>query len=248
MWFEMRVSSAKNTRRYCARSGTSRSSSFSIASTIAVLHAQRRAVIEPVEIGQRLQVGLVLDQLLGAAVEQADMRIDALDDLAVELHDQAQHAVRRRMLRAEVDRVVADRPRRRWSRGWPSVACSCSLPSAIGVDLRAGRLRLAASARRPRSARSSARVGHGSCSRRLGWRSLAAFVRARLARLLGRLCRPARRRRSRRACRSSWASRPASSRSAASASVAARRRRAGRLGRRLLVARQHDIPRLPTGS
>ncbi len=37
------------------------------------------------------------------------MRIDALDDLAVELHDQAQHAVRGRMLRAEVDRVVADR-------------------------------------------------------------------------------------------------------------------------------------------
>ena len=75
----------------------------------AVLHAHRRAVIEPVEVGQRLGVGLVLDQLLGAAVEQADVRVDALDDLAVELHDQAQHAVRRRVLRAEVDRVVADR-------------------------------------------------------------------------------------------------------------------------------------------
>ena len=52
-------------------------------------------------------VGLVLDQLLGAAVEQADMRVDPLDDLAVQLHDQAQHAVRGRMLRAEVDRVIA---------------------------------------------------------------------------------------------------------------------------------------------
>ncbi len=72
-----------------------------------MLHAQRRAVIEAVEVRQRLQVGLVLDQLLGAAVEQADVRIDPLDDLAVELHHQAQHAVRGRVLRAEVDRVVA---------------------------------------------------------------------------------------------------------------------------------------------
>ena len=74
----------------------------------AVLHAHRRAIIEPVEVGQRLGVGLVLDQLLGAAVEQADVRVDALDDLAVELHDQAEDAVRRRVLRAEVDRVIAD--------------------------------------------------------------------------------------------------------------------------------------------
>ena len=75
----------------------------------AVLHAHRRAVIEPVEIRQRLGVGLVLDQFLGAAVEQADVRVDALDDLAVQLHDQAQHAVRGRVLRAEIDRVIGDR-------------------------------------------------------------------------------------------------------------------------------------------
>jgi hypothetical protein len=30
----------------------------------------------------------VLDQLFGAAMQQADMRIDALDDLAVEFEDQ----------------------------------------------------------------------------------------------------------------------------------------------------------------
>ncbi len=35
------------------------------------------------------------------------MRIDALDDLAVELQHQAQHAVRRRMLRPEIDGEVA---------------------------------------------------------------------------------------------------------------------------------------------
>ena len=35
------------------------------------------------------------------------MRIDARDHLAVELQHQAQHAVRRRMLRSEVDGEVA---------------------------------------------------------------------------------------------------------------------------------------------
>ena len=37
----------------------------------------RRDVVEPVEVGQRLQVRFVFDQLLGSAVEQSDMRIDA---------------------------------------------------------------------------------------------------------------------------------------------------------------------------
>ena len=64
----------------------------------------RRDVIEPVEIADRLQIGLVLDQLLGAAMQKADMRIDALDDLTVELEHQAQHAMRGRMLRAEIER------------------------------------------------------------------------------------------------------------------------------------------------
>ena len=36
------------------------------------------------------------------------MRIDPLDDLAVQLHHQPQHAVRRRMLRSEIDRVILD--------------------------------------------------------------------------------------------------------------------------------------------
>ena len=67
----------------------------------------RRDVVEPVEIADRLQVGLVLDQLLGAAMQEADMRIDALDNLAVELEHKAQHAVRRRVLRPEIDGEVA---------------------------------------------------------------------------------------------------------------------------------------------
>src|SRR5215204_4003679 len=69
----------------------------------------RRDVIEPVEIRHRLHVGFILDQLFGAAMEQADMRVHALDYLAVELQHQAQHAVRRRMLRAEIHREGAGR-------------------------------------------------------------------------------------------------------------------------------------------
>jgi hypothetical protein len=72
-----------------------------------MLLVHRRDVIEPVEIGDRLQIGLVLDQLLGAAVEQADVRVNALDNLAVEFKHQAQHAMGRRMLRPEVDGEVA---------------------------------------------------------------------------------------------------------------------------------------------
>jgi hypothetical protein len=34
------------------------------------------------------------------------MRIEPLNDFTVQFHDEAQHAVRRRMLGAEVDRVV----------------------------------------------------------------------------------------------------------------------------------------------
>ena len=72
-----------------------------------MLLVHRRDIVEPVEIGQRLQIGLVLDQLLGAAMEQPDMRIDALDHLAVELEHEAQHAVGRRVLRPEIDGEVA---------------------------------------------------------------------------------------------------------------------------------------------
>ena len=73
-----------------------------------MLLVHRRDVVEPVEVADRLQVGLVLDQLLGAAMQQADVRVDALHHLAVELQHQPQHPVRRRMLRAEVDVEIAD--------------------------------------------------------------------------------------------------------------------------------------------
>ena len=75
---------------------------------IGVLHAQRRAIVEPVKVRQRLEIGLVLDQLFGAAMQQADVRIDAFDHFAVQFQHHAQHAVRGRVLRAEVDRVIGD--------------------------------------------------------------------------------------------------------------------------------------------
>ena len=73
-----------------------------------MLLIHRRDIIEPVEIRHRLQIGLVLDQLLGAAMQEPDMRIDPLDHLAVELEHEAQHAMRRRMLRPEIDGEVAE--------------------------------------------------------------------------------------------------------------------------------------------
>ena len=73
-----------------------------------VLLVHRRDIVEPVEIRDRLQIGLVLDQLFGAAMKQADMRIDARDHFAVELQHQAQHAMRRRMLRPEIDGEIAE--------------------------------------------------------------------------------------------------------------------------------------------
>ena len=81
-----------------------------------MLLIHRRDIIEPVEIGHRLQIGLGLDQLFGAAMQQADMRIDARDDLAVQLQHKAQHAVRCRVLRAEIDREIAHV---RVVRSWP---------------------------------------------------------------------------------------------------------------------------------
>src|SRR5258706_4885498 len=69
----------------------------------------RRDIVEPVEVGQRLQVGFMLDQLFGAAMEQADMGIDAPDHLTVEFQDEAQHPVCRRVLRSKIDREIAER-------------------------------------------------------------------------------------------------------------------------------------------
>src|SRR5207253_2863104 len=68
-----------------------------------------RDIVEPVEIGQRLQIGLVLDQLFGAAMQEADVRIDPLDNLAVKLEHKPEHAMGGWMLGPEVDGEIAVR-------------------------------------------------------------------------------------------------------------------------------------------
>ena len=72
---------------------------------------------------ERIDLSLTSDTLarlpvfFGGPVQKADMGVGALDDFAVQFQDKAQHAVGRRMLRAEVEGEIADishgwRPRR----------------------------------------------------------------------------------------------------------------------------------------
>ena len=87
-----------------------------------MLLVHRRHIVEPVEIGQRLQIVLVFDQLLGAAVEQTDMRIGAVDDLAIQFQHQPEHAMRRRVLRPEIEGEAADGG---FDHGGPSAESVC---------------------------------------------------------------------------------------------------------------------------
>ena len=73
-----------------------------------MLLIHRRDIVEPVEIRHCLKVGLMLDQLFGAAVQQADVRIDAFDYLTVEFQHKTQHAMSRRVLWPEVDVEIPD--------------------------------------------------------------------------------------------------------------------------------------------
>lgn len=74
----------------------------------ALLVGHHGAVIQPIKVGQGLQVCFVLAQLLGSSVQQADVGVGAHNLLAVELEDKAQHTVGGRVLGTEVDRVVTD--------------------------------------------------------------------------------------------------------------------------------------------
>ena len=82
---------------------------------VGVLVAHHRHVVEPIHVRQRLDVGLVLGELFGRAMQEADVRIGALDHLAVELEHEAQHPVCRGVLRPEIHRVVADLGHRDYS-------------------------------------------------------------------------------------------------------------------------------------
>eukprot|EP00053_Salpingoeca_punica_P008372 m.75267 g.75267 ORF g.75267 m.75267 type:complete len:437 (+) comp14572_c0_seq1:246-1556(+) len=75
---------------------------------VGLLVGHHGDVVQTVKVGQRLEVGLVLDQLLRAAVQKSDVRIGVADNLAIQLQDQAQHTVGSRVLRAKVDGEVRD--------------------------------------------------------------------------------------------------------------------------------------------
>src|SRR5262249_38621741 len=66
-----------------------------------------RDIIEPVKVRQRLQVGLIFDELFGTAVQEANMGICTLHHLAVEFQKEAQNTVRRRVLRSKIDGEAA---------------------------------------------------------------------------------------------------------------------------------------------
>ncbi len=74
---------------------------------IGVLVTHHRDVIETVHVRDRLDEGARLGQLLSGPMQQADVRIGAHDDLAVQLQHQPQHAVRCRVLGTKVHGVVA---------------------------------------------------------------------------------------------------------------------------------------------
>ena len=75
-----------------------------------VFLVHRRHIIQPVEIRQVLKVGTAFHQFFRSPMEKPDMRVAPLDNLAIEFQDQPQHAMRRRVLRTEIDVEVPDAP------------------------------------------------------------------------------------------------------------------------------------------
>ena len=118
-WEEIRLSSIISTRMTLARSGISSVDAEQPLDAEAVgrLVEERREVVHPGAERDALRPGAVLHVLLDAGVQVADAAAGLGDRLAVELEDQPEHAVRRRVLRAHVDDdallVRAPRPRRR---------------------------------------------------------------------------------------------------------------------------------------
>jgi hypothetical protein len=73
-----------------------------------VLLVHRRNVVEPIEVPDRLQIGLIFDQFFGSAMEQTDVWIDTLDHLSIKFQHKPKHAVGRRMLGAKIDGEIAE--------------------------------------------------------------------------------------------------------------------------------------------
>jgi hypothetical protein len=75
---------------------------------VGVLVAHHRDVVETIHVADRLIERLVLGELFSRTMQQTDVRVCLLNDLAIELQHEAQYAVCRRMLRAEVEREIVN--------------------------------------------------------------------------------------------------------------------------------------------
>lgn len=74
----------------------------------ALLVCHHGDIVQTVEVWQSLEIGLVLDQLFGSSVQQADVRIGSDDFFTAKFENQSQHTVGGGMLGSKVDSVVSD--------------------------------------------------------------------------------------------------------------------------------------------
>ncbi len=103
----MRDSSVSAVRIHSARGGASMSHELLGRVDERHLVRERRQPVDAVDQRRDLRVRAELGELLVAAVHVADDRIGRDDALAVEPHDEAQRAVRGRVLRPDVEHHVA---------------------------------------------------------------------------------------------------------------------------------------------
>ena len=73
---------------------------------VSVLVGHHGHIVQAVHVRQGLNVGFGFGQLFGGTVQQTNVRIGTLHNLAIELEHQAQNAVGRRVLRSKVQGVV----------------------------------------------------------------------------------------------------------------------------------------------
>ena len=99
----MRLSSAIAMRAQVARRGHLDAEELLDGEDVQELVRVERDVVDPRRVRDGLPPRLVLHVLLEAGVEIPDDRADAGDRLAVEVDDEAEDAVRRGMVRPEVD-------------------------------------------------------------------------------------------------------------------------------------------------
>ena len=75
---------------------------------VGVLVDHHRDVVKAIHVRQILNIGTGFGEFFGRAMQQADMRVRALNDFTVELKYQPQDTVRGGVLRSKVHRVVLD--------------------------------------------------------------------------------------------------------------------------------------------